>query len=60
VAVSAVVTHSGGDDCGPVHMPKPQTRTFRASYHWNAAQRRYEGDGSAFERLAASTDTIMK
>ncbi|HEX3915729.1 MAG TPA: hypothetical protein VHW60_00205 [Caulobacteraceae bacterium] len=58
VAVSAVVTHSGDDDCGPVHMPKPQTRTFRAS--WNAAQRRYEDDGSAFERLAVFTDTIMK
>jgi hypothetical protein len=60
VAVSAVVTRSGDDACGPVHMPRPQTRVFRASYHWNAARRRYQGDSSAFRRLRAFTDAIMK
>jgi hypothetical protein len=60
VAVSAVVTRSGDDACGPVHLPPPQTRLFRASYHWNAALRRYEGDGSAFKRLVSFTDAILK
>jgi hypothetical protein len=55
----AVRTALTGDDCGEENqtLPKPQNKTIKVTYRWNARDARYVPDSNAFEKLARENET---
>jgi hypothetical protein len=52
VQVRAVFRRTG-EDCGPEPIPRALTRTFRASYRWSPAHRRFEAASGDWKDLGA-------